>query len=220
MIRLTRAGVLAVPDAAEVARLRSVFEREHCVRLPGLFDADLVRQVLPRIDKGPFETYVHEEHSGDVRFLIKTELCLQDPATVSLLNLVPNDARFFALVEAVTGCGHIGCFHGRVYRMLPGGGHHDSWHDDVFEHRLVSMSVNLSREPFRGGALRIREAATGRVLHEVANTGLGDAILFRIAPGLQHCVADVEGTVPKTAYAGWFEAEPDFTTWVRRRAKP
>jgi len=219
VFRLTRAGATAVPDAAEIARLRGVFEREHCVLLPGLFDPDLVRRILPRVERGPFETFLHEEHDGDVTFRIKTELCLQDPATVSLLNLVPNDPRFFEVVEAITGCGHIGCFHGRVYRMLPGGDHHDSWHDDVFEHRLVSMSVNLSPERFQGGALRIREGRTGRVLHEVANTGLGDAILFRIAPGLEHRVADVEGTVPKTAYAGWFESEPDFSAWVRQRAR-
>ena len=219
-MRLTRAGAAAMPGAADIAGLRDVFEREHCVRLPGLFDPDLVRQVLARIEAGPFEPFLHEEDADDAPFLIKKELCLQDAATVSLLNPVPNDGRFFAFVEAVTGCGHIGCFHGRVYRMLPGGDHHDSWHNDVFGHRLVSMSVNLSPVPFAGGALRIREAATGRIVHEVANTGLGDAILFRIASALEHCVVDVEGAQPKTAFAGWFESEPDFSDWVRRQRRP
>ena len=220
MIRLTRGGTEWSGDAADLARLRDEFERQHCVRLPGLFEPGLIRQILPRIDRGPFETLLHEHDVGELRVRIKKELCLKDPATASLLNLLPNEPRFFRIVGEITGCGPIGCFHGRVYRMLPGGDHHDSWHGDAADHRIVSMSVNLTPEPFRGGQLRIRQTATGRIVHEVANTGLGDAILFRIAPELDHCVADVEGTVPKTAFAGWFESEPDFGAWIRQRPAP
>jgi hypothetical protein len=219
LIRLTRRGTEVVSDPAGLTRLRAAFERDHCVRLPGLLDPDLVRQLLPRIEKGPFEDFLHEYDEGDARVRIKKEVCLQDAATVCLLNLLPNDRPFFEIVEAITGCGHIGCFHGRVYRMLPASDHHDSWHSDAADHRIVSMSVNLTPEPFRGGELQIRDVATGRVVHEVANRGLGDAILFRIAPELDHRVADVEGAIPKTAFAGWFESEPDFDTWVRDRAK-
>ena len=217
MIRLTRRGTEVAASAADLARLRGEFDRTHCVRLRGLFDRDLLRQLVPRIESGRFDDFLHEYEAGEVRVRIKKEVCLQDAATVSLLNLLPNDRWFFEAVEAITGCGHIGCFHGRVYRMLPASDHHDSWHSDAADHRIVSMSVNLGPEPFQGGELRIREIATGRIVHEVANTGLGDAILFRIAPDLDHSVADVVGTVPKTAFAGWFESEPDFATWVRDR---
>jgi hypothetical protein len=69
------------------------------------------------------------------------------------------------------------------------------------------MSVNLSPEIYGGGTLQLRNAHTRRVLREVANTGPGDAILFQIAPDLQHPVTAVTGAVPKSAFAGWFQSE-------------
>jgi hypothetical protein len=60
--------------------------------------------------------------------------------------------------------------------------------------------------------LRIRERKTRRILGEMTNSGFGDAILFRIDKRLEHSVSDVEGTVVKTALAGWFESEPDYRT--------
>jgi hypothetical protein len=102
--------------------------------------------------------------------------------------------------------------------MLPGSGHYDSWHDDLGDYRLVAMSLNLSREVYSGGVLRIRHHATGQIVHAVANTGLGDAILFRITPELDHYVTEVEGAVPKTAFAGWFKSQPHFHAWVLEHA--
>jgi hypothetical protein len=78
--------------------------------------------------------------------------------------------------------------------------------------RLVALSVNLNTAPYEGGVLSIREAATERILCELTNSGFGDAILFRIDERLQHRVSDVEGTVAKTALAGWFESAPDYRT--------
>jgi hypothetical protein len=75
---------------------------------------------------------------------------------------------------------------------------------------MVAMSINLSAKPYSGGVLEIRTRESGKVLHRTANTGPGDAILFRVAPGLQHRVTAVEGEVPRTAYAGWFIAGTDF----------
>ena len=97
---------------------------------------------------------------------------------------------------------------GRVYRMIPGSGHYDSWHSDMIGHRMIGMSINLSPEPYSGGVFQLRERDSEQILYEVANTGLGDAILFRLADHLQHRITDVDGTIPKTAFAGWFQSEP------------
>ena len=101
----------------------------------------------------------------------------------------------FQMVQQVTGCGPIGCFTGRVYRMLPGPGHYDSWHTDAIEHRIVGMSVNLGRGMYTGGVFQLRELRSQKLLSEVANTGPGDAILFRISPDLAHRVTPV-GAAP------------------------
>ena len=103
--------------------------------------------------------------------------------------------------------------------MVPGAGHYDSWHTDASQARMVAMSVNLGTDPYRGGRLQIRDADTRRILHEVANVGDGDAVLFRISRQLAHRVTPVEGTVAKTALAGWFRAEPDYQRLMRQRLR-
>jgi hypothetical protein len=84
--------------------------------------------------------------------------------------------------------------------------------------RLITMSVNLSPKPYAGGILQLREERSEEILAEIANTGLGDALFFRISPELKHRVSPVEGVLPKTAYAGWFQAEPDFRAMFRATA--
>jgi hypothetical protein len=126
-----------------------------------------------------------------------------------------NDEQLFRLLEEVTGCGRIRCFRGRVYRMLPGPEFYHGWHDDVAGSRLAAMSINLSGEAYRGGVLQIREAGSKRILQEVANPGAGDAVVFRVSRQLEHRINEVEGCVPRTALAGFFESEPDYRTVFR-----
>ena len=102
------------------------------------------------------------------------------------------------------------CFTGRIYRMNSGGDHYDSWHDDVSGHRLIALSLNLATQAHQGGVLQIRERASKRVLHEVVNTTVNDAIIFKISRELQHRVTTVEGTASRTAFAGWFRSQPSF----------
>jgi hypothetical protein len=70
------------------------------------------------------------------------------------------------------------------------------------------MSINLSLEEYQGGELQIRETRSGKIVSEIANTGLGDAVLFPISPELEHRVLPVRGDRAKIAFAGWFRAEP------------
>jgi hypothetical protein len=69
------------------------------------------------------------------------------------------------------------------------------------------MTLNLSRAPFRGGQFLLRDRQSKRMLAEVANTGLGDALTFRISHELQHRIFDLQGDEPKIAFAGWFDQE-------------
>jgi len=123
-----------------------------------------------------------------------------------LLHFLVNNRTLFPFLEGITGCARIQDFDGRVYRMLPGGGHYDTWHNDMTENRMVGMSVNLGSAPYGGGLFQLRYKASGQMIHEAANTGFGDAILFRLDYSLQHRVTNVEGSVSKLAYAGWFRS--------------
>ncbi len=208
IVQLRNQG-LFVADPAAIANARAEFDARHCIRLPNLLEPALARSVLDALDRATFVDYSHEG--------IGTELCARPGLATGVLELLANDPQLFAAVRALTGCGPIGCYHGRVYRMVPGSGHYDSWHSDEGFDRLITMSINLSPEPYEGGLLQMREKSSPHLLHEVANLGVGDAILFRIAPTLTHRVTTVEGRLPKTAYAGWFRSKPDYRDLVRAR---
>ena len=211
---LATAAGLSVNGSFE--ELREDFRRQHFVRLPGLLEPGLLDAVVRSIEQGEF---VKRTHGG-----IGTEACLSQGVATSALQLIFNDPQLLAAVAAIAECGPLGCFDGRVYRMIPGAGHYDSWHSDVGEDRLVGLSVNLSPAGYEGGALEMRytngtkqeyvgagfsrpkEPATWTV----ENGSFGSAILFRISPALRHRVSPVTGTTPRTAYAGWFRSAPDF----------
>jgi 2-oxoglutarate-Fe(II)-dependent oxygenase superfamily protein len=209
MIQLTRTGVVFSGSESDLTALRSDFERNHYVILPKLFEPELLQMVLKRIASSRFVPF---EHQG-----IGLEFCMDDRPTISLLNFIANIPAFLRLIEQITSCGQIGEYSGRVYRMTSSDGHYDNWHDDSNDGRLLTMSVNLTPQPFRGGALQMRRYGSEQMLHEIHNSGLGDALLFRISPEFEHRVQAVEGNVPKTALAGWFISGKTFHEAARER---
>ena len=209
MIFQLRHRGLYIGDSAALEEAQAEFRDRHCILMPNLLEPTLVQSVAAALDRAEFRDYSHDE--------IGTELCARPGLATGVLELLANDPQLFETIRLITGCGPIGCFHGRVYRMVPNSGHYDSWHSDEGFDRMVTMSINLSPRPYRGGVLQIREKRSTEMLREVANVGLGDGILFRIAPDLTHRVTDVEGEVPKTAYAGWFRSRPTYRELVRER---
>ena len=206
MIQLTRSG-LASHRTSDIETLRAQFSDQQCVQLPRFLDPDLLARLQEQVDHAQFDDRVHDD--------IGRELCMTSNAALSWLYFLANDPEVFRMVQQVTGCGPIGCFTGRVYRMLPGPGHYDSWHTDALEHRVVGMSVNLGRGIYTGGVFELRELRSQKLLSEVANTGPGDAILFRISRDLAHRVTPVAGIADKTAFAGWFRSEPAFASLLK-----
>lgn len=208
MVQLTRAGAVCAASAFDLKRLRGQFDRLHCILLPSLLEPGLLHIIERQIEGATFNHRVHEG--------IGAELCMADDVASHLLHFLVNDPQLFKTIRRITGCGRIGCFSGRVYRMLPGSHHFDSWHDDLFDHRMIGMSINLSTWVYSGGIFQIRNLRSPHMVHEVTNVSLADAIIFRLSPQLQHRVTRVEGSVPKTAFAGWFRSEPDFYAELRK----
>lgn len=202
MVQLTRAGTAVSASAGDVERLRRQFDRLHCILLPSLLESEILHLVQHQIDAATFNPKTHEG--------IGTELCMAENQAAYTLRFLANDPQLFEIIQQIAGCGRIGCFDGRVYRMVPGSQHYDSWHDDMIEHRMIGMSINLSPEVYSGGIFQIHNRNSLQIIHETANTGFGDGIIFRLAHHLQHRVTEVGGSVPKTAFAGWFRSEPNF----------
>lgn len=209
MIHMTRRGVVIPGSDDDFEAARRVFAARHCLTLEGFVDSDLLAVVRRALVVAPFHD---RRHDG-----IGTELCLSEGPLSAALEFLWNSPVLSAAVDRITGCGPIGCFEGRVYRMLPRRGHYDSWHSDVGEDRRVAMSVNLSADRYQGGVTEFRHPNEEKPFHRVANTGFGDAIVFRIDPSLRHQVTEVTGRFAKTAYAGWFRTSPDYPTLFRER---
>jgi hypothetical protein len=196
MLQITRTGTVVEGSLRDLDELRTAFEVQHCVRLRGLLDPELIHLIRGRVDDTQFYERPHDT--------IAQEQCLANPTVQATLVFLVNDDVFFDAVRRITGCDQFKGFYGRIYRMLPNPTHFDSWHDDVDGDRVIGMSINLTVDEFRGGEFQIRERGSELPHHQIANTGLGDAILFRISENLQHRVASIEGTVAKIAFAGWF----------------
>jgi hypothetical protein len=212
MIQLTRLGTTFSGTEEELERLRLQFTEQHCIRLPRLVDPPLLRILQEQIAQAEFYERVHQD--GGVPPPV--DLCMRHNVASLALHFLVNDRTFLQFVERVTGSGHLGRFQGSVYRLTPGLNHYDSWHSDVVDDRMLAMSINLSTDVYRGGILEICDWGSRQVVHQVANTGFGDGTIFRIADHLKHRVSPVEGTVPRTAFAGWFFPRPDYQTWLKK----
>ena len=209
MIQVTRRGTELSSSIEALGALRDQFERRHYFLLPGLLETELLDLIQRQIDRGEFRERVHEHIDSN------KELCLTESAAFGALLFLMNDEKLFQLIQDITKCDRIDCFEGRVYRVNPGDGHHDSWHNDIGEGRVVGMSLNLSREVYSGGVLQIRDRESETLISEAANTGGGDAVIFRLSRDLQHRITEVEGSVSKTAFAGWFRAQPKVSSSLK-----
>ena len=211
MIQLTRSGLrMSAPD--EVSGLADSFSRNHAVRVPRFVEPVLLETVSRLIASARFRERVHDHLDPPA-----VDLALDDPDAHSRLLVLFNDAGLFRFIDAVTGCGSLGGFEGTAYRMLPHRHHLASWHDDVKDGRMAAMTLNLSPHGYAGGVLQLRQTGSAAVLHEVANIGYGDAVVFRIGRGFEHRVTPIEEGPPKIAWAGWFRREPAFLDRIRSK---
>ena len=203
MLQLTKSACLCTDTAESLADMRRAFDEHHVIRLREFFHPDLLGFVKQGIRQAQFHDRVHSD--------IAREDCMSDDNIVAaLLTFLANDPQLFRAVEAITGCGTVRYFNGRVYLMRANSTHFDRWHSDATGTRMIGMSVNLSEGEFKGGLFQLTHWNREEPEVAVANTGPGDAILFRVHDDLIHRVTPIEGDIPRTAYAGWFQGSPDF----------
>ena len=201
-----------LPPGEEALRVFSgILQRQHYIRIPQFISPALLQTLQRQIEPLSATKKIYEQ--------IGEELYYEDSRTVGFLIFLMNDPALFQMVEKITGSSPIRNFIGRLYRLIPAEGHLEGWHPDVGKHRMFGFSINLSREPYEGGVLQIRDFASKETLSEVANTVPGDAVLFRISNKLEHRVTRVTGNVARTAFAGWFRSEPSFLSLLKRKTR-
>jgi hypothetical protein len=214
-IQISNARVKSDPEG--ISRLRERFRELSCICIPQLLDPTLLATLQNRLEHCQWKSNAHNDPGGELGLDDITE----DPQALHLLYFSANRPEFRTLLEEVTGCQPLNAFGGRLYRKLSGRGHYNEWHDDAVDNRLVGMSINLSPRPYRGGLFQLRRRDSGAILAEVANTGCGAALIFRISEELEHRVTDVEGDEPKTAFAGWFRHDrPGFFEGIQKNKAP
>ncbi len=181
---------------------REHFEQHNYLRMPGFIEPGFFRVVQRYLRGATFEE--RDWNSGHDLTLINNPLS-------DVFHVLLNDPKLFRLLARVTGSGAIGCFKGRLYRMVARKGLMFDWHPDIKNNRKLAISINLSDAPYRGGTLQIRERSAD-VREVVPNLGFGDAIVFRVAERLEHRLTPVIGKIPKTAVAGFFCSRPKFSS--------
>lgn len=209
MLTLTKSGASFSGSQRDLDELAGKFAKHHYLRLPGFLDPRLYQAVTERIERAQFQPRVHDH-------IVGSEFTMSDPVTSDLLSFLMNGTRLFDLVERLTGCPAIGSFQGRVYRLAPHAGQQLHWHNDIENHRLIALSLNLSAQPYAGGRLQIRYPGSVEHLAEVANTEPNCALLFQVSEELEHRVTAVEGENSKTSYSGWFASQPDLRERLTR----
>jgi hypothetical protein len=212
-IQLTRGGFRAAsPDILDT--LRSALSRSPCVHLPQFLEPWLRDRWATALETAAFTPRVHKnaDYWGGAP---PNDLVLAAPDLLGQLLFLMNDGALFGAVERITGCDPIGSFLGVVYRFVPGLGHADRWHSDMDGNRMVAISVNLGREPFSGGHLQIKDAASGALLFDEPNRACGDAFLFPLSADLRHRVTELDAGPMRTVFTGWFVRQPSRSEWLR-----
>ena len=235
MIQLTRRGVLFERDAAWEAVTQSFAER-HVVVLRQFVEEALLQRILRLVAKGEFHD--HETRHRD-RVLLRAMTSERPLALFRLFRMLLNSPVLFPAIQELVDCGAdrfperkdvnergggVGRFQpGQLHHMMHERGHFDDWHDDVVRGRQVGVSVNLEPSRTAAGAIEIREAPSA--VHRVV-AGCGDAVLIRIARGLEHRALASTGTVPRCTFTGWYIATPNpydsksspipWRTWMER----
>ena len=186
---------MTVLSAEQLRRFEHAWKQHHYVLFPKFFDRPLLEFVRELFRKAEFSHLIHPSSGHEV-------VMKHNPA-IWLADFVMNAPALLEQISAITGtpARH---FHGRVYQLTPGTDQGHDWHDDYVHGRRLGVSVNLTETAFEGGTLQLRDAQTHAALGEIANTGEGDCVVFRLGDDIEHRVLPVTGTAPRIAYAGWF----------------
>jgi hypothetical protein len=205
VIVLNRQGAARSGTASDLQQIAGEYRDHACAHLRGFLATDLLADIWRLCEAARFEERTYEGIGAEQRIVPGPML--------AVLLLALNDPQLLAFISEVTGCGPVGVFEGRVYRMLPREDHFHGWHSDASGRRRVAISVNLNRESMVTAPLQVRRRDADVPLAEVANATPGDAVIFRVDDDHLHRIRPTPDAGVRVACAGWFCEGED----IRRR---
>ena len=208
VIQLLPSGPAFQGDGPAWAGLAREWRDRHWVRFERFLAPALLATVQRQIAQGEFTDFVHDASGHEGK--------MTDNAAVWLLDFLMNSPALLDRISQLTGR-DVSWFHGRIYRLTPGTDEGHDWHSDYEIGRQLGVSINLTPTPFSGGELQLADAVTRAPISEVANTGYGDCVIFRLGADIAHRVLPVTGEVARTAYAGWFYSGPSLLERLSKR---
>lgn len=184
--------------------------------LSGFLHAGALNNILRKLKEVRFETKFEIDEQNKFG---KTLFVPQNNPVLFIFQLLLNNIELFSVLQNITGCDNIGNFVGRIHRSEEGGQHGIEWHGDNSDNRLLAMTLGLDTCDYSGGKLQMRETGSEKIIREFGHINAGDAVIFKISPGLQHRLTVLE-TGQRTVGVGWFRSEPDFATFSANYLKP
>ena len=200
-------------DPNKIEEYKKEYKETHCVFFPSFIEKTALNNLVDRLEQTEFYTKMEkDEHSGEFGKVLF--MPLNNPVPF-MFHMLMNDRQLFKQLEAITGCGDIGNFMGRIHRSEGGEQHQIEWHGDNTDTRLLAMTLNLGRTNYTGAKFQMRKKGDDKIIREFGQTEPGDAFIFEIHPDLQHRLSLVE-TGTRTVGVGWFRAEPDYNTFAKQ----
>lgn len=188
---------------ADPALYRSMFEQQSSLLFDRTFDPELLTKLLIRAAAAPYiADYV--DHIGQREI----EAPQRVGASMSLLL-----GRFALLdwLEVATGLKPLRATMGRLAQTRANGSDALSWHSDMeSDHRKLGLVVNLSDQPFTGGAFEMRRKGASSPFHSVTYDQPGSIMVFAVNDEIEHRVTLVTAGGPRRVYAGWAVSQPEY----------
>ncbi|MFM7022556.1 MAG: 2OG-Fe(II) oxygenase [Flavobacteriales bacterium] len=182
----------------KIEQYRKEFSESKCIFIPDLIEKSFLKELLLKIDKASF----YEKEEADEYKFGKVLFVPQNEPSVFILNLLLNDRKLFSMLEKITACRSIKDFVGRIHRS-EGEQHGINWHGDNFNDRLLAITLGLGNDKYGGAEFQLREKGSEKLLGEFGQLEAGNAIIFQIAPHLEHRLAPIKKG-RRTVGVGWF----------------
>lgn len=189
---MTGTALLQAPEAAQQG-----FSQSRVLECGEALDSAMLDIVLGQLDRGGFMP----ETIGKMG---EREVEMGSRAGAGLM-LALKRRNLLDWLERATGCGPLDTVAGVITQARAGLPHQLGWHDDREDvRRKLAVTINLGTEPYEGGLFEIRRKETHEPLFAHRHTELGTALIFQVAPDIQHRIHPITAGGPRRVFAGWF----------------
>ncbi len=190
---------------ADPAHYRATFEHQSSLLFNDAFEPGLLAKLLIRAAAAPYiENYV--DHIGWRE--------IEAPQRVGAsLSLLLGRLALLDWLEMATGLTPLRATMGRLVQTRANGSDGLFWHSDMEDdNRKLGLVVNLSDQPFTGGAFEMRRKGASAPFHCVTYDQPGSIMVFAVNDAIEHRVTLVTAGGPRRVYAGWAVSQPEHSS--------